>query len=229
MHWEKKKLLAFPDIFLLIRLQQVAGDCGKRVCLCVKSAGIHLQSPLFISDTSCCCWAHPVHTDISSWQTKTGRIWREILLFKNNLKHTAHFRFRFPCLCFLSPISIIITFLLKPCGFRLWQALLKDNWSTLKPFSMAPYFITDQVRLSEGLFSFPADLTSIIFFPVMNPLGLSSNFYLFTPFAQNKFGFTMATMHQRLGLFSFSRETSLQTSASLSFKERLQYKWQQGL
>lgn len=98
-----KKLLAFPDTFLLIRLQQVVGDYRKRVCLCVKSAGIHLQSPLFISDVSCCCWAHPVHTDISSWQTKTGRICREILLFKNNLKQTAYIRFSFPCLWFWAP------------------------------------------------------------------------------------------------------------------------------
>lgn len=66
---------------------------AKRVCLCVKPAGIHLQSSLFISDISfccySCCWAHPIYMYISSWQTKTGRIWREMLLFKTTSNKTS--------------------------------------------------------------------------------------------------------------------------------------------
>lgn len=78
-------------------------------------------------------------------------------------------------------------------------------------------------EISEGVFSFPVALPSIFFFPIINLLGFKYKLLPFHTFCMEEVWFYYGNHASKVGSFQIS------VSLSLSFKQRLEYMWQQGL
>lgn len=141
---------------------------AKRVCLCVKPAGIHLQSSLFISNVSFWCSAHPIYMYISSWQTK-GRFGKILVVFQNNLKQnlkqTPHIRSSFRLLHFWAPSPSLShsAWKLAVLDFRktCWK---QHNWNVLKPFQQLLCLTWSMMKFLKECF--PSLRLFFFFFPL---------------------------------------------------------------
>lgn len=148
--WQKAVsfLLLFFFFLLVRRLQQAA----KRICLRVIPS-ISVYKVVYSLVKSFCwyfwCWTRTVYTYICSWQSKTGRIWREILFFSISADDAPS-----PSLARYAWKLMVSDF-----GKTCWK---HHHCDVLKPLSMAPLSHMFHDEISKGLFSFPAALPSII-------------------------------------------------------------------